>query len=182
MSSLRLLGFVAIVSWASACSDKARAPTVDPWGFDAAPGAVADSAVDDAKPTVPAAETILAITRVADAKVWGTQLERILAADKNERVFVSDGKSIFVFEGGVASRYVTSEDLQAHFAVTAEPRILALDVDADGKLYVLASTTKRAVLEIPAAHEVVRFADVSVFGRLTVVSPDRLLATDYDGL
>jgi hypothetical protein len=84
-----------------------------------------------------------ALSKLVGPKKW-TNLRGTVAVDSHDRVFVTDGSSIFVVEAGVPSVYCTVNDisLAAGPAVDGAVYVRELRTDAQDKLYAIVDLTK----------------------------------------
>ena len=177
---------VAIAAVVTACGDPAHPPAAPFVGASDAPGADAFSDTATDAPVEAPPSTTMSFDKWLTPTIW-TKLKRAIAVDTTGRIFVTDGATVFaVSDQGVPSIYLTATELLAAIGSTiSSPDIESLDVDADGKLYLLDRSLKEQIFLSPAAHSVAKFNDLAglTFPKLiSVVSPDRILVVHSDGL
>ncbi|WP_148314160.1 hypothetical protein [Sorangium cellulosum] len=117
-------------------------------------------------------------------QIW-TQLTRTAAVDAADRLFVTDGQTVFVVEDGVPSIYLSPADLQP---ANADAGIISMDVGPDDRLYILDRGVPAQILVSRGPHDVsILHGDLSAArtfpALLAVESPDRIfVVSHYDGL
>jgi hypothetical protein len=125
----------------------------------------------------------------ANERVWSllvgpglwNQLIKSASIDGSERIFVSDGASVFVVAGSNAGAYVDATAIGSVLG-SASKTIHAVDVGPDGRVYILTDT---AVLVSAGAGDVAllrAFSRLQGPSRLAVVAADQVLVIDDNGL
>jgi hypothetical protein len=116
------------------------------------------------------------LTEYVGPAIW-TSLTRASAIDSSERLFLSDGSTIYVVENGVPSVWLTAAETDSAIPGNGT-QIDTMDVGPDDKLYVGHTGAEGVILVSDAPHSIAmayqhpQLVDV---GRLGVESPDRFL-------
>jgi hypothetical protein len=99
-------------------------------------------------------------------EIW-TKLERAVAVDSADRLFVTDAHTVFVVVDGAPEVWLTFEELveASEIAPDAEPSgvdVISMDVGIDGRLYLLVDLFPSRILVSDGAHSVKRlYADIT---------------------
>jgi hypothetical protein len=134
------------------------------------------------------APTNYVLSEYVGPKIW-TNLERATAVNSSDRLFVTDGQTVFAVDDGAPSIYLTIDDLKAATSAGTEVEVGSLDVGPDDRLYVLDTAANHILVSDAPHNATLLYGDLQ--GKQTlgfpaligVESPDRILMiSHYDGL
>lgn len=169
-------------------SDSTRPPYYDGTPSDGTPsdGTPADQTPtgdDESMPIVVGGNYTLEL--LVELSDYVTDLERTIAVDGDDQVFVTDGSYVIVIQDGQAYSYINSGELNSVLGTT--PYIKGLDVDAAGNVYLLHGGGSGAILisrrQIGVADELADISEIPQAALLGVVEEDNIgVVNHYDGL